>query len=596
MINFQRGVINLIIIFILSSPLALPKVHARTTSEINNDIENQKKSLQQSNSDLQKAKNNVASYSNALASASSGLPALEAEIAKLKAEIEYNEIELKILNENRVLKELEMDQRELEREGSLKSTYMEWRVKDTDLKTIVNTSFDIKKSREYGQIVMNSQQKNIFALTEDLDSLNADIQKFETAKAELDKKNVELQDKKKKLEEEIARYQYLIQFSGNQVNTLQSNITAIQGKISGLSEEQRQAFLREEEILRQNQGTLGNTSCTKDPNAPAGSIYLCGNGRDLVMGHGVGMSQYGAKGAADQGRGAADILTFYYPGASVGQYPLSSEISVKYCPGNPALDAYQDGCSGGAAPVTERVSFDTYLSGLGEMPDSWPVEARKAQMIAARTYAARYTANGNSSNPICLTTYCQVSYFKNGDTSEASVVQQTKDLVITYGGQLIEALYSADNNQGGGSADIDTRFQQVNGDPTGGNSLAQKPYLKSVNDNQFALNSRMYWSAYCQGDPCGLWKWKSYSYSYSDLNTLLDYSGLGSWRAEMNGVASISFIRDPSLRVKKVIFTGNNGVQKTMGGWWFKNYWNIWAESKRTYDYIYSQTYYLNAN
>lgn len=46
---------------------------------------------------------------------------------------------------------------------------------------------------------------------------------------------------------------------------------------------------------------------------PAGGVYtLDGHG----YGHGHGMSQYGAQGAATSGRGAAEILAFYYPGTT----------------------------------------------------------------------------------------------------------------------------------------------------------------------------------------------------------------------------------------------------------------------------------------
>lgn len=358
-----------------------------------------------------------------------------------------------------------------------------------------------------------------------------------------------------------------------------------------LTEEQRVAILREEELLRLNQGTLGNTNCSGDPNAPAGSLYFCGNGRDLAMGHGVGMSQYGAKGAADLGWSAAQILEFYYPGATLTSNVVSSEISVKYCEDDPALDPYQDGCNDGRAPVIERVSFDTYLAGLGEMPDSWPIEARKAQLIAARTYAAKYTGNGNPNYPICLTTYCQVSYFKNGDTSELSVAQATSGQVMMYGGDFIEALYSADNNQGNGTADYDTRFQTLDG-----NATASRPYLTSVNDNQFANVSRMYWNYYCQSSPCGLWVWKTYAYTIADIESMLYHNGLGQWMIGIGGLSSIAFQRDASLRVKKVYLYGNNGDSRVIGGWWFKYFWNEWVAARGSFDYIYSQTYYLNTN
>ena len=35
-----------------------------------------------------------------------------------------------------------------------------------------------------------------------------------------------------------------------------------------------------------------------------------------------------------------------------------------------------------------RLRFEDYLRGLGEVPASWPMEAMRAQAVAARTYAA----------------------------------------------------------------------------------------------------------------------------------------------------------------------------------------------------------------
>ncbi|MDP8957783.1 MAG: SpoIID/LytB domain-containing protein, partial [Actinomycetota bacterium] len=45
-------------------------------------------------------------------------------------------------------------------------------------------------------------------------------------------------------------------------------------------------------------------------------------------GHGVGMSQYGARGLALEGKGAADIISYFYRGASVGTASLSHSLWV----------------------------------------------------------------------------------------------------------------------------------------------------------------------------------------------------------------------------------------------------------------------------
>src|ERR1700712_4160321 len=46
----------------------------------------------------------------------------------------------------------------------------------------------------------------------------------------------------------------------------------------------------------------------------SGTLKLAGHG----FGHGHGMSQYGAQGAAKKGLTASKILAFYYPGSSAG--------------------------------------------------------------------------------------------------------------------------------------------------------------------------------------------------------------------------------------------------------------------------------------
>ncbi len=584
------------IVLIAFSIAFLPlTVLAKSSAEIAQDILNQQNQLNQTQSQLEQAKTNLDKYTQDLSSIGGGVPAIEAEIKKIEAEIEYNKIQLDLYNQNRALKELEKLQREITRINSVRSNYMEWRTTNTDINKVIKEDYDFRKNEKYTEIVADKQSTDIGYVNTEITALVEEITKYETAKSDLEKAQSELEQKKRDLEAQIAYLAYMVSFSGNQINNLQVSVKNIQGSIQSLSEEQRQAILREEEILRQNQGTLGNTNCIKDANAPAGTYYLCGNGRDLAMGHGVGMSQYGAKGAAEQGLNATQILQFYYTGAQVVQYSLNSQISVKYCQGNPALAPYQEGCYYGGnyygPVVTDRVSFDSYLSGLGEMPEGWHSEARKAQIIAARTYAAKYTNNGDPNYPICLTTYCQVSYFKNGDQNEMDLVQQTKDLVITYSGQLIEALYSADNNQGNGSADYDTRFQSL-----GGSATADRPYLRSVNDNQYAQNSRLYWNYYCQGSPCGLWQWKTYSYTMANIESMLYHNQLGQWMLDIGGLKSLSFERDPSLRVKKVYLNGNNGQIRVIGGWWFKYYWNEWVSSNGTNDFIYSQTYYLNVN
>ncbi len=63
-----------------------------------------------------------------------------------------------------------------------------------------------------------------------------------------------------------------------------------------------------------------------------GDFVFSGRG----FGHGIGLSQYGARGAARLGCTAADILTTYYSGVQVGQRPMPNSIRVGLVPNAPA--------------------------------------------------------------------------------------------------------------------------------------------------------------------------------------------------------------------------------------------------------------------
>ena len=70
------------------------------------------------------------------------------------------------------------------------------------------------------------------------------------------------------------------------------------------------------------------------PSAPGASGRFVFNGHG--WGHGIGMSQYGAQGAAKLGCSVTDILTTYYPGISVNQAAMPDTIRVGIVPNRPS--------------------------------------------------------------------------------------------------------------------------------------------------------------------------------------------------------------------------------------------------------------------
>ncbi len=65
--------------------------------------------------------------------------------------------------------------------------------------------------------------------------------------------------------------------------------------------------------------------------------------------------------------------------------------------------------SGSSGLLINELAIDDYVAGIAEMPTRWPLEALKAQAVAARTYAWRAIERATYSGyDICATVACQV--------------------------------------------------------------------------------------------------------------------------------------------------------------------------------------------
>lgn len=99
--------------------------------------------------------------------------------------------------------------------------------------------------------------------------------------------------------------------------------------------------------------------------------------------------------------------------------------------------------------LVDTVDLEQYLYGVvpAEIGSSAPLEAMKAQAIAARTYVlknrGRFSQYGFD---IDDTTRSEGYLGVDGETPQSTdAVSETRGLVLTYGGELIEASYSTDS-------------------------------------------------------------------------------------------------------------------------------------------------------
>lgn len=101
----------------------------------------------------------------------------------------------------------------------------------------------------------------------------------------------------------------------------------------------------------------------------------------------------------------------------------------------------------GEISAINRIGLEEYLAGVvpEEMPASWPLEALKAQTVAARTYALRQLEkHAREGYDLCDTTHCQVYGGAAAEQPDSTLaVQATAGQVLVYDGELIDAVYHA---------------------------------------------------------------------------------------------------------------------------------------------------------
>ena len=144
--------------------------------------------------------------------------------------------------------------------------------------------------------------------------------------------------------------------------------------------------------------------------------------------------------------------------------------------------------NGNLEVVNQLKLHGEYLWGIAEVPSSWPAEALKAQVVAARTYALRRYQSGQRPECRCHvydTTADQVfaGYVKQSSTGgaqwtaavDATSPDGSTGITALYGGAPISANYFSSS---GGRT-------ENNEDAFGGSPV---PYLRSVDDH-WSLNS-----------------------------------------------------------------------------------------------------------
>jgi len=279
---------------------------------------------------------------------------------------------------------------------------------------------------------------------------------LEQKKTELEGQEIKLASAKERLSQDKNAVEKLVLGAKEYQSKLSS-------QIADLSAKQKQ-------LLAQKLGSLNLPS-----SLGAGPLY-CTDDRKIDPGfspgfafftfgipHRVGMNQYGAQGRADAGQSHEDILRAYFENFSFE----NRSVRIK-------VQGYGE------------MDLEEYMLGIYEMPDSFPTEALKAQVIAARSYALSYTNNGEKE--ICTTQACQVYKGGNKGGNWEQAVKATAGKVMVSGGQVVTAWFAStaggylfQNNDvwGGEKKPWTKRFRDTNGDVSSFADIISKSYDKN---------------------------------------------------------------------------------------------------------------------
>ena len=310
-------------------------------------------------------------------------------------------------------------------------------------------------------------------------------------------------------------------------------------------------------------------------------------------GHGLGMSQYGAYGQALEGRGYRKIVRHYYRNTTFGQASGNVRVLLLASVGSSTFGGadrvgrhdvrpgtnyvvrrsggqivvrtprgkriarssgvirvtganglvtvagkgvyrdvieYRPGLSGGVTAVN-RVQLENYIRGVVplESPASWPIEALKAQAVAARSYAL----GTNSGNPVFDHYDTTASQVYGGYSAEQPrsnrAVARTRGEVLRYNGKVIVAYFHS--TSGGHTENNENIFQ-------GSTPL---PYIRGVRDPWDKTSPYHRWRA---------------TYSARSLGNALGVGRLRSVRVNSRGSSS---------RIVYATFRGSGGRNRLHG-------------------------------
>ncbi|HLC87780.1 MAG TPA: SpoIID/LytB domain-containing protein [Patescibacteria group bacterium] len=486
---------------------------------------------------------------------------LEGQLENLQKQLIQIQYNIELLSQKIVKKEKDLDART--QKIAEQQALLEVRVRSYYIRSFLNSPLaiifsqgdagGIMRELSYRMATAREDQKVITSITEEITDLLVQKEKLEKDKVSLAGLQVEV-DKN-------------AGFLGGEIKKAKDFQADLSKKIAELTAKQQAILAAKSGNFVTSVGDVpladdANARPTYDPGfRPAFAAFSFG-----AYTHRNGMSQYGAKGRAESGQNAEQILAAYYPGSSLNKsYSVPSTINV---------DGYGS-----------RAFEDEYMKRIYEMPNSFPKEALKAQAVAARTYAIR---RGGS---ICATESCQVYKDSNKGGAWEEAVRETKGWVLEGGPG---AQYSSTTGGYGNNSGWDTKcggrqcwtpeaYEKIAGSPwfykgwyrdrNGASCGKSHPWL---NEEQMSdiLNAYIVYKSGDQADrvsPVDTSCWPGNPFTYSEMKDKANNHG-----GAVTTVGSVSVTYSNDGSTANVSFATNRG-SVSISGSDFKTIFNLRA-------------------
>ncbi len=200
--------------------------------------------------------------------------------------------------------------------------------------------------------------------------------------------------------------------------------------------------------------------------------------------------------------------------------------------------------------------LESYLRGVvpSEMPASWPLEALKAQAVAARTYAWGRMFKDRAWDVLPTAAHQVYGGYARERASTDQAILESAGVILTYNGKIVSALYHS--TAGGHTENSEYAFMTNAGEP--GSKVAYLRGKLDVDENgvPYEYGTHHFY-------------WESHSFTMAELSSIFDNDS----RTSVGQILDIVYERGVSGRVYRVTMTGTTATVTISGGM-FKNVYN----------------------